>query len=562
MGISLSPQHLKRYKDLSRLFLKYGSKDLLTAGGAEEKLLDEDREESPVAKIEDLPGDLEKLGPTYIKLGQFLSTRSDMLPEQYLLVLERLQDGVQQIPFSEVEEILSKEIPMRFSKAFKDFDVEPVGAASIGQVHKAILPDGREVVVKIQRPGIRAKIIEDLAAFDEIGEFVQEHTEMGKRYMIHSMIEEFRKAILRELDYKNEVQNLKILSANLSEFEDIVVPLPVEDYCTSKVLTMDFIKGTKITSISPLKKLDLDGKKIAESLFKAYLKQILIDGFYHSDPHPGNVFITDDNKLALLDLGMVGYISGELQSNLLHIMLAIGDGRGDEVADYAIKIGKQTEFFNKQEFKSQLNELIAINRSTKLGDLELGRIILEMTKVSGRNGILVPNELTMLGKTLLNLDKVGKTLDPLFDPNESIQRNANELMKKKFSKSASSQKPYEILLEAKEFFEKLPSRVNKIMDKVTDDEIKIKVNAVDEVYLMNGFQKVANRITMGLIIAALIIGAALIMRLETSFKIIGYPGLAMIFFLMAAIGGIMLVYRIIFVDEMEMTKSNKQKRKI
>jgi len=557
MVISLKPQHLKRYKDLSKLFLKYGRSDLVSVNGMEEILLDEDKKGETDIKIEDLPGDLEKLGPTYIKLGQFLSTRSDILPEQYLKVLERLQDNVKQIPFSEVEEILNKEIPMRFSKAFRDFDIEPIGAASIGQVHRAVIRDGREVVVKIQRPGIRAEIIEDLDSFGEIAEFMEKHTEMGRRFMLHAMIEEFRKAVIKELDYKNEEQNLKVLARNLKDFKDIVVPSPIEDYCTSKVITMDYINGTKITSISPLKKLDLDGKKIAETLFEAYLKQILIDGFYHCDPHPGNVFITDDNKLALLDLGMVGYVSGEMQSQLLHIVLAIGDGRGDEVAEYAMQIGDKTDFFDKQEFRKQLSELISVNKSSKLSDLELGRIILEITKISGRNGIMVPNELTMLGKTLLNLDKVGKTLDPDFNPNESIQKNANELMKKKFSQSASSQKPYEILLEAKEFFEKLPARVNRIMDKVTNDEIKVKVETVDEVYLMNGFQKVANRITMGLIIAALIIGAALIMRFETSFTILGYPGLAMIFFLIAAIGGLSLVYRIIFVDEKEMTKTHK-----
>lgn len=557
MSISLNPKYLKRYKDLSKLFFKYGRGDLVNAAGMEKILLEGETNDKTEAEIEKLPEDLEKLGPAYVKLGQFLSTRSGMLPEKYLTVLERLQDNVKQISFKEVEEILNEEIPMRFSKAFKDFEVEPVGAASIGQVHKAVLRDGRSVVVKIQRPGIRTEIIEDLDAFGEIAEFFENHTELGKRYMLHSMMNEFRKAVLRELDYKNEEQNLKILSRNLKEFKDIVVPFPVEDYCTSKVLTMDYINGTKITSISPLKKLDMDGKQLAETLFKAYLKQILIDGFYHSDPHPGNVFITEDNKIALLDLGMVGYVSGEMQSDLLHIVLAIGDGRGDEVAEYAFKIGNATEFFDKQKFKNELTELISINKSSKLGDLELGRIILEITKIAGSNGINIPNELTMLGKTLLNLDKIGKTLDPEFNPNESIQRNSYELMKKKFSQSASSQKPYEILLEAKEFFEKLPARVNRILDKVTNEEIKVKVNAVDEVYLMNGFQKVANRITMGLIIAALIIGAALIMRFETSFTILGYPGLAMIFFLIAAIGGLSLVYKIIFVDEKEMTKSHK-----
>ncbi len=554
MGISLRPQHLKRYKDIAKLFMTYGRNDLITSAGLEDVNLEEKENEDETGRIENLPTDLENLGPTYVKLGQFLSTRSDMLPDEYINVLERLQDKVKPFPFEKVQEIISKEIAMRFSKAFSEFDPKPIGAASIGQVHRAKLRDGKDVVVKIQRPDIREEIIEDLDVFEEVAEFIQEHTETGKRYMLEATLEEFRKATLRELDYRNEKQNLKILAENLKEFEKIIVPQPVEDYSTSKIITMDFIQGTKVTSMSPLKKLDFDGKELAEELFRAYMKQILIDGFYHSDPHPGNVFITEDNRIALLDLGMVGYVSGNLQTQLIHVLLAIGDGRGDEVAEQAMLIGNKMDNFDKQKFRSEISELVSKQKSATLENLEIGRIVLEVTKISGRNGINLPNELTMLGKTLLNLDKVGKALDPNFDPNNAIRRNGNDLMKKKLMQSASSQKPYEILLESKEFFEKLPFRVNKILDKLSNDEIEIKVNTVDQVYLMSGFQKIANRITVGLILASLIIGAALIMKFQTAFEIFGYPGLAMIFFLIAVFGGLFLAFRILFVDEHHIKK--------
>ena len=554
MGISLRPQHLKRYKDIAKLLLKYGKSDLVSAAGLEESLLEEDKKVEITEKIDDLPRDLENLGPAYVKLGQFMSTRSDMLPIEYVEALERLQDKVKPFPLEQVHEIFSHETGIRFSKAFEEFDAVPIGAASIGQVHKAKLRDGKVVVVKIQRPDIREQIFEDLDVFCEVSEFLQEHTDFGKRFMIESTIKEFRKAVLRELDYKSELQNLRILAKNLAEFELIVVPEPVEDYSTSKVLTMDFIRGTKVTSISPLKKLELDGKKLAEELFKAYMKQIVIDGFYHSDPHPGNIFLTDDNRIALLDLGMVGYISAEMQMNLLHILLAIGDGRGDDIAEYTLKVGKETEFFNKNDFKTEINDLVSVYKSIPLKDLQIGKIILEITKICGKNGIYISNELAMLGKTLLNLDKVGKTLDPEFEPNEAIRRNTDDLMKKKLMKSVSSSKPYEVLLESKEFFEKLPLRVNKILDKVSNNEVELKVKSIDEVYLMNGFQKIANRIMGGLILASLIVGAALIMRIESSFNILGYPGIAMILFLAAAVGGIITIFRIFFVDERSVKK--------
>lgn len=479
-----------------------------------------------------------------------------MLPAAYIDVLERLQDSVAPFPFETVKQIVDDEIGMRFSKAFLEFEEKPIGAASIGQVHRAVLRNGRSVVVKVQRPDIRQQVFDDLEAIQEIAEFLEAHTETGKKFAIGMMIEEFKKSMMRELDYKNEAQNLKILAENLKNFQLITVPLPVEDYTTSRVITMDFISGTKVTSVSPLRKLDFDGSKLAEALFKAYLKQILIDGFYHSDPHPGNVFLTDDNKIALLDLGMVGYISPELQNDLLHILLAIGDGRGDQVAEYTLKLsGKENDDSTEnRKFKSNVNELVSRQKASMLENLQIGKVILEITKVCGENGMIIPNEFAMLGKTLLNLDKVGKTLDPQFNPNDSIRSNADDLMKQKLLQSTNSKKPYDVLLESKEFIEKLPSRVNHILDKAANNGLEIKVKAFDEVYLMNGLQKIANRITIGLILAAAIVGAAIIMQIQTSFTIFGYPGIAMLLFIVAVVGSAILAYKVLASDEHSIKK--------
>jgi predicted unusual protein kinase regulating ubiquinone biosynthesis (AarF/ABC1/UbiB family) len=556
MGISLNPKYLKRYKDIAALLWKYGKTDLISTAGLEEVALEEDKNQDIVAEIEHLPDDLEKLGPTYVKLGQFFSTRSDMLPQTYIDVLERLQDKVKPVPLEQIMKVIDEEIPMRFSKAFLEFDPEPIGAASIGQVHRAVTRDGRPVVVKVQRPDIKQQVLEDLEAIEQIAGFMQEHTELGKKFLIGSLITEFKKSVLRELDYRNEAQNLKLLAENLKYFQYVTVPLPVEDYSTSKVITMDYIRGTKVTTVSPLRKLEFDGARLAEALFKAYLKQILIDGFYHSDPHPGNVFITDDNKIALLDLGMVGYLSEEMQNDLLHILLAIGDGRGDEVAEYAIKLNTNTNI-NKIEFKSKINELVSQQKTTSLQNLQIGRIILEITKICGENGINIPHEFAMLGKTLLNLDKVGKTLNPNFNPNQSIRRNVDDLVKERMLKTASSKRYYNVFLESQEFIEKLPARVNNILDKVTNNEIEIKVKTIDEVYLMDGLQKIANRIAIGLILSAAIIGAAIIMRIETTFTILGYPGIAMILFCIAIVGSISLAYKILVYDESTKKKEKK-----
>jgi predicted unusual protein kinase regulating ubiquinone biosynthesis (AarF/ABC1/UbiB family) len=550
MAISLKPQHLNRYRQIAWLFVKYGRSDLVKDAGLEETLEAEQRvAPKEAAKASELADDLEKLGPTFVKLGQLLSTRVELLPRAYLEALARLQDEVEPFPFDEVEKIVTSELGVRMSKAFSDFEVAPMAAASLGQVHRARLRDGRQVAVKVQRPGIRDAMLEDLDALDEIAEFLDNHTAAGKRYEFCQMLDQFRKSLLRELDYRLEASNLTTIGKNLTEFEHIVVPEPVADYVTSRVLTMQYVHGKKITDLNPLARMEFDGNALAEELFRAYLQQILVDGFFHADPHPGNVFLTDDYRIALIDLGMVGKIMPGLQEQLLQLLLAIAEGRGDDAADIAIKIGDRKEDFAEKEFKHAIAEIVAKQQGATVEQMQVGRLVLEVTQVAGESGVRVPAELTMLGKTLLNLDQVGRTIAPDFDPNASIRRNAAQIMQQRLLKSLSPGNLFSGALELKDLVQRLPARLNKIIDAIANNEMKISVDAIDEKTLVLGFQKVANRITVGLIIAALIVGAAMMMRVETSFRIWGYPGLAILLFLAAAAAGIFLLINILFYDK-------------
>jgi len=550
MGISLKPQHLNRYRQIAWLFVKYGRSDLVKDAGLEETLDAEQRVTPKEAgKAEELAGDLEKLGPTFVKLGQLLSTRVELLPRAYLEALARLQDKVEPFPFDEVEKIVTSELGVRMSKAFSDFEVAPMAAASLGQVHRARLRDGRQVAVKVQRPGIRDAMLEDLDALDEIAEFLDNHTAAGKRYEFCQMLDQFRKSLLRELDYRLEASNLTTIGQHLKEFEHIVVPEPIADYVTSRVLTMQYVRGKKITDLNPLARMEFDGDALAEELFRAYLQQILVDGFFHADPHPGNVFLTDDYRIALIDLGMVGKIMPGLQEQLLQLLLAIAEGRGDDAANIAIKIGDRKENFAEKEFKHAIAEIVAKQQGATVEQMQVGRLVLEVTQASGENGVRVPAELTMLGKTLLNLDQVGRTIAPEFDPNASIRRNAAQIMQQRLMKSLSPGNLFSGVLELKDLVQRLPARLNKIIDAIANNEMKISVDAIDEKTLVLGFQKVANRITVGLIIAALIVGAAMMMRVETSFRIWGYPGLAILLFLAAAGAGVILLINILFYDK-------------
>jgi predicted unusual protein kinase regulating ubiquinone biosynthesis (AarF/ABC1/UbiB family) len=548
MSIALNTAHLKRYKDIALLLMKYGRSDLVNQAGLGD-VLDEKVDQADAGEAKELAADLEKMGPTFIKLAQLLSTRADLLPIAYLEALTRLQDKVEPFSFGDVEQIVSSELGVRLSKGFSEFEATPMAAASLGQVHFARMRDGRQVVVKVQRPGVREIIVEDLDALEAVAQFLDGHTETGRRYEFQPMLVEFRKSLINELDYRQEARNLTIFADNLREFTRIDVPRPVDDYTTSRVLTMEYIKGKKITSLSPLARIDIDGYVLAEHLFHAYLQQILVDGFFHADPHPGNVFLTDYGSIALIDLGMVARITPSFQEQLLQLLLAISEGRGDEAAERTIKLGVPKEDFDQVMFSRDIADLVTRHQSSNVQEINTGHVVLEITRIAGERGFRLPPEFTMIAKTLLNLDQVVHTLDPSFDPNASIRRHATEIVRQRMLKSLSPGNVFTSALEVKEFAEKLPGRVNKFLDTVANNELKLQVDAIDETKLMAGFQKIANRITLGLILAALIVGAALMMRVETSFKILGYPGLAIIFFLVAAGGGILLAINILYSDE-------------
>jgi predicted unusual protein kinase regulating ubiquinone biosynthesis (AarF/ABC1/UbiB family) len=552
MGISLRSNNLKRFKDIAVLLIKYGRADLIRTTGFDEAILDHEalgNGHVVASNANELANDLEAMGPTYVKLGQLLSTRADLLPAPYLDSLARLQDSVEPFSFEEVEATVTSELGVRLSKAFSEFEATPIAAASLGQVHRAVMRDGRQVVVKIQRPNIREQMAKDFDALSEIADFFDKHTETGKRYEFQRVLTEFRKNLLRELDYRTEARNLETVGSNLKGIDLIVVPAPINDYTTSRVLTMERISGKKITELGALGKIELDGAILAEQLFRAYLQQILVDGFFHADPHPGNVFLTDDNKIALIDLGMVGQILPEHQDNLIQLLLAISEGIGDKAAEFTRRLGEPRMGFDEAQFKADISDLVSRHQGANLERIEAGRVVLEIARIAGNTWFRLPTEFTMVAKTLLNLDQVVHILDPQFDPQASIRDNATEILEQRLAKTLSPSALLRAAVETKSMIEKVPGRINRFLDALAHNELSIKVDAIDEKRLLEAFQKIANRITVGLVIAALIVGAALLMRVETPFKIFGYPGLAMIFFLIATCMGIGVVISILFYDK-------------
>ncbi len=555
MSIFLKPGHLATYKDVAILFLKHGR----NAQTEREKISDKfgvDENIEPTEDAEAFVNDLEKLGPTFIKLGQLLSTRTDLLPTPWLTALKRLQDDVEPFSYEEVHEIVEAELGVRISKAFHEFDEKPLATASLGQVHRAVLRDCKTTVaVKVQRPGARETVLNELESIAEVAEFFDRHTEFGRRYEPARIVAQFRRSILRELNYLDEAANLSRLRANLESKKEIVVPRAFLDFCSAKVLTMEYIQGTKITDLSGVVHTDLDGAALAETLFSSYLKQVLIDGFFHADPHPGNLLLTREHKIALLDLGMVGVVQDSLKDHLLQLLAAVADGNSSRAADVAQRIGTPREDYDKTACSREIRHIVEDRQGATVSDMQIGKLVIEVTQACAEHGLSLPDEMYMLGKMLMNLDLIAKTLDPDFDPDASIRRNSSALMNRRIKDELTMGNIIHLLTDVKELVTTTPQRLNDFFRSLAGNSIKIKVDAIDEELLLSGFQQVANRITTGLVLSALIIGAAMLMNIESRFTIFGYPGLAIILFLAAAIGGMILVGNI-FLGEMKRKKKH------
>ena len=546
MSLLSAPHHLGRYRDIGRLLLKYGRSDLVRQAGLDTALLDDVEPTGAREEGDELAADLERLGPTFIKLGQLLSTRADLLPPPYLESLARLQDDLEPFPFEQVRSTIEDELGVRLSRVYDDFDEMPMAAASLGQVHAAVLRGGREVVVKVQRPGIRRQVFDDLEVLENIAERLQSHSEQARLFAAADLVAQFRRSMLDELDYRKEAANLVRLREIVADRPLLVVPAPYDDFSTGRVLTMERIAGRKVTEMSPLARLEIDGPELARELFDAYLDQILVEGFFHADPHPGNVLLTPDGRLGLIDVGMVARVTPELRERLMRLLLAVGERRGEEVARIAIDMSEPTAECDIRGFTADVADLVERYATSSIGQLDAGRLVLDLTRASASAGLRPPPEMSMVGKALLNLDMVARILDPDVEPVRIVQDRAVELVRGGMTPSLSG--VLNAALEAREFAEQLPGRVNRAMDALSSGKFELRVDAFDETAFLQGLHRMANRVAIGVVLAALIIGAALLSRVKTDVTIGGYPAIAFVLFLMAALGGLWLCVTIAISD--------------
>lgn len=547
------PRHLKkdllvnatRVAAIGRFFLKYRNAGILTGVALDDPLFaDLDATGIAAGMPEDFARDLEELGPTFVKFGQALSTRPDFVPAPYIAALERMQDAVSVVDAETMRAIIESELGVRINKLFSSFDDTPIGSASLSQVYLATLRDGRPVAVKVQRPDVASTLREDLDLLARLSGSVAIVSDAPRRYGFSEWIGEFRKTLSGELDYRREAANLETFASNLEQYPNITVPMPIWDYSTGRVLTMEMITGEKVTKISALRRINPDESlgALGGDLMRAYLDQVFVHGMIHADPHPGNVLLTTDGRLALLDLGMIAHVAPRMRDQLLKLLLAVVDGRGEQAAETFVHLSTRLEDFDEAAFSRETARLVAQYSSTKAsGGQSEGRLLLELSRVGASCGLRPPAELPLLGKTLLNLEAVSCALDPEMPVKQIIEDHLQDVMQRQMKQMFSPNRLASDLLEVQELLRESPRRLSQLLRTLSDNRFRVHITGLEESRLIESMQKIANRISVGVITAGLIMGAALMMRVPTSTHLFGYPALALVLFLVAFFLGSTLV---------------------
>ncbi|HWS77323.1 MAG TPA: AarF/UbiB family protein [Thermomonas sp.] len=491
---------------------------------------------------EEFVDDLEALGPTFVKIGQALSTRPDMVPPAYLAALERMQDDVAPVPFEDIRVVLEEELGVKLGKLFDSFEETPLGGASLAQVHRARLRDGRAVAVKVQRPGIEESIHADLDALASLAGKADRFTDVGRRTRFADWVHEFRRSLLAELDYRSEADNLVRFGAHFERYPELFVPQPVWDLCRRRVLTMELVDGTKATDLGGLRRTEQSMAPLAEAVMRGYLDQAFIHGEIHADPHPGNLLVTNDGRIALLDLGMVAHVPPRQRERLLKLLFAAVDGRGEEVANEAIAMSTRLDDFDEERYLREVGQMVARYAATSAGNAQSeGRLVLDLTLLGAACGLRTPPELSLLGKTLLNLDAVSRALDPQMDVKAVVEDHLEHVMRERLKQSFSPARLASEAMEVQALVREAPRKLGDILGLLAENRLQVRMTGLDDSQLMENVQKIANRVSTGIIVAALIMASALLMRVEGGPRLLGYPALALLLFSVAALLGLGIV---------------------
>ncbi|MFO7831230.1 MAG: AarF/ABC1/UbiB kinase family protein [Desulfuromonadaceae bacterium] len=488
---------------------------------------------------------LEELGPTFIKLGQLLSTRADIIPASYILELNNLQDKVGAVEWNQIRLQIEKELGGTIGEMFIYIDPNPVAAASMAQVHKAQLHSGEWVALKVRRPGIEKTIATDLDILENLASIIDTHGNMGNTFSAEEIVKEFRRTIYREMDFFKEGHNLCRFKSNFSSNERVHIPNVYWDWSTEALLSMELIEGTKISNIAALKQQGIDLKALAHEGAQAFMAQIIDHGMFHADPHPGNVFVLSDGRLCFLDLGMVGLIDDDLKQQLATLILSIFNKDSDELASLLISSRPGTRDIDKDTLKRDLTTFIEDYYHLPLKQIDSYRFITEFLTIIRSHKIKFPSDLILLAKSLITIEGIGRDLDPDFNLIEEVRPGVEKLIRKRHSTETLRRESKQILRDYYEITKALPGNLKELLSHITNNNFKIDLEHRGLERLIRTLHQSSNRISFSFLIGSLIIGSSLIVQTGAGPQLFGMPALGLFGYSIAAFLGLWLAIAII-----------------
>ncbi|MDP3764986.1 MAG: AarF/ABC1/UbiB kinase family protein [Nanoarchaeota archaeon] len=478
---------------------------------------------------------LERLGPTFIKFGQVLSVRPDLIPKEYSKELEKLQDSVPEFPFSEVESIIEKDFGKGIEHLFLHFEKKPIASASISQVHKAILKNGEKVAVKVQRPNVKHIMETDIEIMFYFANLLETHAEKIRRFTPVKIVNEFKDWTEKELDFRLEARNAKRFYQNFKGSNTVHIPKVYDELTSESVLTLEFIEGIELHKIKEIKKRKLDFNEIIKNGFNAIMTQVFVHGIFHADPHPGNIIVMSKNSIAFVDFGIVGYFDEKLKNKCIDLLYGIVEQNDELIMETLVSMGMESDDINYEQLKSDIGFIIQPLNYSTIKDIKISKVLEEILDIALRHRLKVPAPFVLFGKTIITLEGIAIEYDPNFKLIETAKPFIEGVIAKRSNPFYIWKSFVHNMNKYRRFAEEFPEKAEMALQKIQTGSIKVDIEDTDIKTLSLEIDRSSNRVAYGLLIAALLITSAILIQVEKGPTILGIPFLSFFSFLFASI---------------------------
>jgi ubiquinone biosynthesis protein len=501
-------RHISRYRDIAVALIRHGFGIVVEEIGFSQflslpqRLFFDVKEKDAKTTGERIRLVLQELGPTFVKLGQIASTRPDLLPEEIIRELEKLQDQVPPFSFEEVRSIVQQELGGELDQIFRYFEDVPLAAASIGQVHRAILHSGEKVAIKVQRPNIANVIETDLEILQDLAVLAERRLEWAARYQIRDMVEELSRSLRAELDYTIEARNAEKISNQFRNDPNICVPNVFWEYSTKKVLTMEYVEGVKLNEIDQLKQKGYNVKRLAERLAKAVFQQIFVHGYFHGDPHPGNVLVLPGEVIAFIDFGMVGRLTPEMRYHFSSLVIALMRQSADGVIKSICQMGLVPDDVDLAQLRDDIEQLREKYYRVPLSQISLGEAVNDLFRVAFRHSIRIPRDLTLLGKTLLTVEGVVEKLDPDFSILDIAEPFGRELLRERMRPKNVAEMVWKRISDYGEMLIDFPKNLKELTAFMKQGKLHLEIGVPELDLLLKKLDQISNRLSFSIVLLA------------------------------------------------------------